>query len=373
MNKANYTGHVQQKVPLSTEGLDFIQQQILLAAEYAKAAGGNYILGGCTDNGNSVSDGTLILNGEIIEFRGGPKQSEIRIAETAESVTAAGETYENLYTRRHAEFGSNVDAADTFLWTEVKPFPTNKWLTEHYVPNTRTVNGLSLLNDITLKQPDILTKTDVYPTYTGFIVFNNYTQTGEYIISFGNVSFFHLKVVAEGGYIRQEKTSLMTEQIQVRVFSSGSWGYWKDILHYGDDLGLGLNTGWKSIIPQSGWTLHSDRASGYRFHNGNLEISVCLKSTTYMTLRNIFRFQSEDEAIIFDQYSPQNITGIAYYSTPNESDSAILISVCLNKAEKRLYLTRHNEIKTTSGISISSTDSRYTIDDQWTFFPNVIV
>jgi microcystin-dependent protein len=129
MNKANYTE--KNSFPLSTQGLDFIQRQILLAAEYAKAAGGNYILSGCEENGQTVTDGTLVINGEIIPFKGGTKQTTVRIVESGESVTAGSETYLNAYTKREIQFGSNVGGQHTFSWASIKAFPTNKYLAEN--------------------------------------------------------------------------------------------------------------------------------------------------------------------------------------------------------------------------------------------------
>ncbi|KAA6335609.1 hypothetical protein EZS27_016176 [termite gut metagenome] len=125
MNRANYTGHVQQNFPLSTAGLDFIQQQIFLAAQYAKSAGGNYILTGCEEAGNEVNPGILIIAGEIMPFTGGVKQTKIRITEVHEDVTAGIETYTDAYVKRFAEFGTNLSDVDTFLWSDFTPFPAN--------------------------------------------------------------------------------------------------------------------------------------------------------------------------------------------------------------------------------------------------------
>jgi microcystin-dependent protein len=116
----------QRRVPWSTKGIEFAQGQTLLAAELAKMAGGNYILSGCEANGNNVSAGTMILNDEVIPFVGGSLQTKIRIVERRESVTAGAETYDDLYIRRHAEFGSNLNDVDTFLWSDIVRLPTIK-------------------------------------------------------------------------------------------------------------------------------------------------------------------------------------------------------------------------------------------------------
>jgi microcystin-dependent protein len=131
MNKANYINRKQRNFPLSTEGLDFIQQQIMLAAEYAQAGGGNYILSGCNVVGTNVSHGRVIINGELLTFVGGALQTKIRIRETKETVMAGSETYEDSYVYRYVEFGSNLNNVDTFNFADLAPFPTNKYLLEH--------------------------------------------------------------------------------------------------------------------------------------------------------------------------------------------------------------------------------------------------
>ena len=132
MNKAFYTERVQRNFPLSTEGLDFIQLQIEMAANYARAAGGNYILSGCAVNGSNVATGTVIINGELLPFIGGTLQNKVRIVQTTENITAGSETYNDAYVRRYVEFGSNIGNADTFNWADLKAFPTNKYLAENY-------------------------------------------------------------------------------------------------------------------------------------------------------------------------------------------------------------------------------------------------
>jgi hypothetical protein len=152
MNKANYTGRPQRNFPLSTEGLDFIQQQILLAAEYSRAAGGNYILSGCVVSGNNVSSGTVVINGELLPFVGGTLQTKIRIFATAESVTAGSETYDDAYTRRFVGFGSNLNDVDTFNWADLAEFPTNKFLLE----NSATKEELGALQSLALPRGGII-------------------------------------------------------------------------------------------------------------------------------------------------------------------------------------------------------------------------
>jgi hypothetical protein len=195
MNRANYTGALrpEQQFPLSTQGLDFIQQQIMLVSEFAKSAGGNYILSGAVTTGNAVSDGVLVLNGEIIRFVGGAKQSTIRIVEVADSVTANGLNYENAYVRRWAEFGSNVGGVDTFNWADIKPsFMANLdhstgWKTPIYVPagdkgNSNVQYRLNFIGQLVVSGSVVVKNSDYNNLGIRMSIPSNYRKTS-YIIT----------------------------------------------------------------------------------------------------------------------------------------------------------------------------------------------
>lgn len=131
MNKAKYTGRPERSYPVSTESLDFIQEQIFLAAEWAKGVGGNYIMSGCVKNGTNVSDGVVVIAGEILRFVGGTAQANIRIVEETQSITAGGTTYAGARTVRTVQFGTNIGNADTYKWADFAPLPTNRFLLEN--------------------------------------------------------------------------------------------------------------------------------------------------------------------------------------------------------------------------------------------------
>ena len=152
MNKAQYTGRPERNYPLSTETLDFIQGQVLLAAEWAKMAGGNYILSGCEDTGDRIGDGTLIIEGEVLPFVGGIKQGMIRIVTTKTSITAGGNTYDEARTFCAAQFGRNLQDAETYPWADFKPLPTNKFLLE----NSATKKELEALRNLAMPKGGII-------------------------------------------------------------------------------------------------------------------------------------------------------------------------------------------------------------------------
>jgi hypothetical protein len=143
MNKAQYTGWPSNNFPLSTEGLDFIQNQILLAANAVGGiAGGNYILTGCVVTGTTAASGIMVINGEVLPFTGGTVQSTIRITEVAQDITAGSVTYTGAHTVRYVEFGSNVSNANTFNWADFTAIPTLKYFFDNYA-TTAQLNALA--------------------------------------------------------------------------------------------------------------------------------------------------------------------------------------------------------------------------------------
>lgn len=152
MNKATYTGYASQNFPLSVEGLDFIQNQILLAAEFAKMAGGNYILSGCGVSGTIAASGIMILGGEIIPFAGGTVQATVRVKETASDVTAGSITYSGAYKTRIAEFGNNVSGTDNYNWADLTAFPTVAYL----AANKASKDELQEVRDMVMPQGAII-------------------------------------------------------------------------------------------------------------------------------------------------------------------------------------------------------------------------
>ncbi|MEN5434081.1 hypothetical protein ABE545_10600 [Sphingobacterium faecium] len=83
MNKVNF-----QQVagfPLSTDVLNFVQTSYSQLASLTGLGGKDYILSGCEVNAGNVSDGTVVINGEILPFKGGPKLARLIIEEIVEN------------------------------------------------------------------------------------------------------------------------------------------------------------------------------------------------------------------------------------------------------------------------------------------------
>ena len=119
MNKINfYSG---DKFPQYRQALAKMQDMTLLVAGLAGLGGKNFILSGCVLNGNNVSDGVIVINGEMIPFEGSAKKDKITIVETRQDVTALNVVYPETYINRIAKFSD----AGEYSWSDFMQVPTN--------------------------------------------------------------------------------------------------------------------------------------------------------------------------------------------------------------------------------------------------------
>lgn len=125
MNKQNF--EAKDRFPLSTQALTFMQEMIMASAQLALIGGDNYILSGCETNGNNVSSGVIVINGEVMPFEGGVRVDTITVVETPVSVSANGLTFENARVTRKAKFASGT-GANYFPWANFKSLQTNRQL-----------------------------------------------------------------------------------------------------------------------------------------------------------------------------------------------------------------------------------------------------
>jgi len=119
MNKIDFFKY--PRFPLSSETLDFLQQISTLMSKIAGIGGDNYILTGCVVTGSNVSDGIIVIGGEVLPFIGGIITSYVVIEETKRSVTAEGQVYSDIYTNRVARFGTGYGQLP---WSDFKTVNT---------------------------------------------------------------------------------------------------------------------------------------------------------------------------------------------------------------------------------------------------------
>lgn len=118
MNRVNYiqTGGF----PMDTHNLDFLQNCFRLLNSLGDLAGDKAIISGCKITGNSISNGVVYLNGEIIEFRGGTIGTNVIIKEEVVSGTFENGSFKPIEITRYLTFGSSTPEK-TFVWAEFKP------------------------------------------------------------------------------------------------------------------------------------------------------------------------------------------------------------------------------------------------------------
>lgn len=137
MNRGNFTA--KDAFPVSTQTYDFIQQMAILASKAFSLGGSNYILSGCAIAGNQVSEGLIVINGEILPFEAGELSEKITIQEVRESDNAFGIDYPEAYIHRAAKF--SVDGE--YLWNDFVRVLTNLELQNKINAITGDVPGIT--------------------------------------------------------------------------------------------------------------------------------------------------------------------------------------------------------------------------------------
>lgn len=122
MDKVNFLNR--DNFPLYAEGVNIVQNAAFMAAMCALIGGDNYILSGCVENSEhtSISDGYIVINGEILPFSGGTIKEKIKIVETKQSLHAFGVDYPESYIFKVAQFSETGD----INWSDIERLRTNQ-------------------------------------------------------------------------------------------------------------------------------------------------------------------------------------------------------------------------------------------------------
>ena len=99
MNTQFFTNNGNQKFPLSTEALNFIQEQIKLVYGLTNLAGENIIV----RQSSATETGLVVFDGELLPLTGSPSQY-ITIAESTEQMTVEGKFVGNVRIIRTATY-----------------------------------------------------------------------------------------------------------------------------------------------------------------------------------------------------------------------------------------------------------------------------
>ena len=96
-----------------------MQSAYSLFNHFGHLAGNLSIISGCKQTGNTISTGTVFINGELLPFEGGAKSDTIFIKEVTNEVTFEDGFLRPLETIRTVAFGRSVPEK-TFNWGDFK-------------------------------------------------------------------------------------------------------------------------------------------------------------------------------------------------------------------------------------------------------------
>lgn len=166
MQKANYTSTAtasggQGKYPLSTQTLDFIQQQVMILQLLGYIGGRKYVL----KQPDGTNTGLVFIDGEVLTLAAKPLPSAnikyINVTTKKTDIKADGETYTEARIYRTAAL-SSTSSGESYEYSKFTVLESNQTLGEKVKQMPQTV--LNYLEDILAEKMPLLTKDGVTRT-----------------------------------------------------------------------------------------------------------------------------------------------------------------------------------------------------------------
>ncbi len=123
--------------PFDVGFLAFMQTAYSLFNHFGHLAGNKVIISGCEEVGNTITPGTVYINGELFPFEGGAKGDTVIIKEETNEVTFEDGFLRPLETIRTAAFGRSTPEK-TYNWEDFKRVYNLQYLGENKTDNTKT-------------------------------------------------------------------------------------------------------------------------------------------------------------------------------------------------------------------------------------------
>ena len=123
--------------PFDIGFLAFMQNAYSLFNHFGHLAGNKAIISGCEEVGNTITSGTVFINGELLPFEGGTKDDTVWIKEATHQVTFKDGFSRTLETIRTVAFGRSTPEK-TFNWADFKRVNNLQELYENKTDNTET-------------------------------------------------------------------------------------------------------------------------------------------------------------------------------------------------------------------------------------------
>lgn len=131
-----YTEH-NAGYPFDVAFLAFMQNSYRLFNSLGSMAGNKAIISGCEEVGNTITPGTVFINGELFPFEGGAKDSTVFIKELTNEVTFEDGFLRPLEIIRSVAFGRSVPEK-TFNWEDFQRVTNLQDLGKNKTDNTET-------------------------------------------------------------------------------------------------------------------------------------------------------------------------------------------------------------------------------------------
>ena len=123
--------------PFDVAFLAFMQNSYRLFNSLGSMAGNKVIISGCEEVGNTITPGTVYINGELFPFEGGAKGDTVIIKEETNEVTFEDGFLRPLETIRTAAFGRSVPEK-TFNWEDFQRITNLQDLGKNKTDNSET-------------------------------------------------------------------------------------------------------------------------------------------------------------------------------------------------------------------------------------------
>jgi hypothetical protein len=123
--------------PFDVGFLAFMQNAYNLFNHFGHLAGNKVIISGCEQVGNTITAGTVYINGELFPFEGGTKDDTVWIKENTTQATFQDGFSRTLETVRTVVFGRSTPDK-TFRWEDFKHITNLQDLGENKTDNTET-------------------------------------------------------------------------------------------------------------------------------------------------------------------------------------------------------------------------------------------
>ena len=123
--------------PFDVAFLAFMQDSYRLFNSLGSMAGNKAIISGCEEIGNTITPGTVFINGELFPFEGGAKGDTVIIKEETNEVTFDDGFLRPLETIRTAAFGRSIPEK-TYNWEDFQRVTNLQNLGKNKTDNTET-------------------------------------------------------------------------------------------------------------------------------------------------------------------------------------------------------------------------------------------